>query len=363
MMLSSPLVKAMFHLSWLLAVLCFLSSSASAQTCVPPPAGLVSWWPGGGNATDIVDSNDGTLQGDATFAPGMVGQAFSFDGIDDIVSVPNSPNLNFSSTSPMTVDLWAFRTGTSEVMHFVGKRIDCGDNSGINYQMGFNTESGEGLGFGAGFGNEVATGIDLPLNTWTHLAGTFDGTTYRFFIDGQLVAAAAGTLGPTNVAPLLIGGSGTCATFEGLIDEVEIFNRALSTSEIQAIFNAGSAGKCKETEVQEVTIEIKPGGSPNPINPKSHGVIPVAILSTETFDATTVDLLSVRFGPEGAQEAHNKGHIEDVNHDGKPDLMLHFRTQATGIQCGQTSASLTGETFDGDPIQGSDAIKTVGCKQ
>jgi hypothetical protein len=111
----------------------------------------------------------------------------------------------------------------------------------------------------------------------------------------------------------------------------------------------------------QVTIDIKPGSSPNSINPKSQGVIPVAILTTDAFDATTVDPLSVRFGPKGATEAHNQGHIEDVNHDGEPDLVLHFETQATGIQCGDTSASLTGETFEGDPIQGSDAIQTVGC--
>jgi hypothetical protein len=112
-----------------------------------------------------------------------------------------------------------------------------------------------------------------------------------------------------------------------------------------------------------VSVDIKPRSSPNSINPKSRGVIPVAILTTDTFDATTVDPLSVEFGPNGATEAHNKGHIKDVNHDGEPDLVLHFRTQETGIQCGQTSASLTGETFDGDPIQGSDAIKTVGCNK
>ena len=92
-------------------------------------------------------------------------------------------------------------------------------------------------------------------------------------------------------------------------------------------------------------------------------MIPVAILTTDILDATFVDPLSVRFGPKGAKEAHNKGHIEDVNRDGEPDLVLHFKTQATGIQCDDTSASLTGETFDGDPIQGADSIKTVGCNK
>jgi hypothetical protein len=111
-----------------------------------------------------------------------------------------------------------------------------------------------------------------------------------------------------------------------------------------------------------VPVDIKPGHSSNAINPKSQGVIPVAILTTASFDATTVDPLSVEFGPNGAMETHDQGHIEDVNGDGKPDLLLHFNTQDTGIQCGDTSASLTGETIDGQTIQGSDLIQTVGCK-
>jgi hypothetical protein len=86
--------------------------------------------------------------------------------------------------------------------------------------------------------------------------------------------------------------------------------------------------------VTEVQIDIKPGSSPNTINPKSKGVIPVAILTTKSFNATTVDPLSVEFGPKGAFEAYGKGHREDANGDGKKDLVLHFNTQETGIRCG-----------------------------
>lgn len=117
-----------------------------------------------------------------------------------------------------------------------------------------------------------------------------------------------------------------------------------------------------EAAIVEVSLDIKPSNSPNSINPKSNGVIAVAILTTNSFDATTVDPLTVRFGPKGAKEAHNTGHIKDVNHDGDSDLMLHFKTRATGIKCGDTSASLTGATFNGDLIEGTDTIKTVGCK-
>jgi hypothetical protein len=112
----------------------------------------------------------------------------------------------------------------------------------------------------------------------------------------------------------------------------------------------------------EIAIDIKPGEFPNPINPKSKGLIPVAILTTDTFEATAVDPLSVEFGPNGATEAHRRGHIEDVDGDGDVDLVLHFDTQATGIECEDTSASLHGVTLDGQEIEGSDTIQTVGCK-
>ncbi len=108
-----------------------------------------------------------------------------------------------------------------------------------------------------------------------------------------------------------------------------------------------------------VSIDIKPGSDLNPINPRSKGVIPVAILTTDTFDATTVDPESITFGPDGAAKAHPQGHLEDVDGDGDLDLLLHFRTQETGIQRGDTEASLWGETFDGAPIEGTDSIATL----
>ena len=71
---------------------------------------MVSWWPGEGDANDIQGNNHGTLQNGATFAPGMVGQAFGFDGVNDYIVVRDSTNLNFNSTSSITVDAWMFRT-------------------------------------------------------------------------------------------------------------------------------------------------------------------------------------------------------------------------------------------------------------
>ncbi len=70
-----------------------------------PPAGLVNWWPGDRHANDIVGGNHGTLENGATFASGKVGQAFSLDGEDDFVNVPDNEQLNFA-TNDFTVDFW-----------------------------------------------------------------------------------------------------------------------------------------------------------------------------------------------------------------------------------------------------------------
>ena len=106
-----------------------------------------------------------------------------------------------------------------------------------------------------------------------------------------------------------------------------------------------------------ISIDIRSG-----INPRSKGKIPVAILTTDTFDATTVDPSTVLFGATGTEAAPVHFALEDVDGDGDIDLILHFNTRDTGIACGDSSASLTGETFNGQEISGADSIKTVGCK-
>lgn len=112
----------------------------------------------------------------------------------------------------------------------------------------------------------------------------------------------------------------------------------------------------------QVVIDIKPGIFQNSINPKSQGKIPVAILTTNGFDATTVKPDTVLFGKTMLEAAPVYSAIEDVDSDGDIDMILHFNTKETGIQCGDTSASLKGQTISGLPIQGSDFINTVECK-
>jgi hypothetical protein len=112
----------------------------------------------------------------------------------------------------------------------------------------------------------------------------------------------------------------------------------------------------------QVGIDIQPGELPNSLNPASNTPIPVAILGTGDFMASTVDASTVRFGATGTEATPMRFSLEDVNRDGHPDLLLQFRIRDTHIACGDTSASLTGQTFGGQEIEGTDSITTVGCK-
>ena len=105
-------------------------------------------------------------------------------------------------------------------------------------------------------------------------------------------------------------------------------------------------------------VDIKPGSDENPINTKSKGVIPVAVLSSADFDATTINPSTVTFGPNGATETHGTAHIEDVNGDGLDDVVLHFNTQDSGIVNGDTEACLSANLTDGTAIEGCDSVRT-----
>jgi len=103
------------------------------------------------------------------------------------------------------------------------------------------------------------------------------------------------------------------------------------------------------------------GSDPNAINPRSKDVIPVAVLGSENFDATQADFSTAEFGPGKASPVHD-GHVEDVNNDGIFDMVFHFNTRDTSIACGDTEATLSGETFGGDAFTGTDSVKTAGCQ-
>ena len=110
-----------------------------------------------------------------------------------------------------------------------------------------------------------------------------------------------------------------------------------------------------------VTIDIKPGGTPNAINVANRGLIPVAILSTRNFDATSIDPASLKFG-SGQTTPVSGLHIQDVNRDGIPDAVVQFDTLASQLTCSDTGSFVIGKTINGEAILGADSVVTLGCK-
>ena len=111
-----------------------------------------------------------------------------------------------------------------------------------------------------------------------------------------------------------------------------------------------------------VTIDIKPGSYPNTINLGSSGTVPVAIFSTPTFDARTVDPTTVRLASAPVKLTGKSKPIasfQDVNGDGLLDLVVHIETSALQLSSTDTTAVLKGRTFSGQPIQGSDSVRVV----
>jgi hypothetical protein len=246
-----PLRRSVFFcaLLCLLATLVFfpLARRAAMQettSCVQVPSGVVNWYPADvstaeeGNAVDIVSHNNGTLQNGATFAPGKVGTAFSLDGVDDNIEVPHRASLQLNT---LTIDAWINRTSTADAR--IVDKMTAGGEDGYALDIVNNH-----LRLIIGDASVVGT-TTLTTGTYVHVAGTFDGADLRVYVNGTLdgTTNVGSATTPTNALPLHIGSdsTGSGSLFAGQIDEVELFNRALSQGDIQSLVDADSTGKCR----------------------------------------------------------------------------------------------------------------------
>jgi hypothetical protein len=245
----------------------------SSVPCATPPSGLVSWWRAEGSANDGVASNNGTLLNGASFGPGMVGQAFSFNGSNQCVQVPHAASLVASNYS---IEAWV--KPLAQVSDAINQDIIFGQTFG-HCQLVVRTGSpGVRLAFAFGTSQNSfyeATGTsEIPIGQFSHLAGTWDGTTLRLYINGVLNAQSTPHASPVDSGcPFSIGGfysptADSCGYvgqfFNGLIDEASYYSRALSGAEIQSIYNAGGAGKCPlghQALQMRLQVSLNPDGT------------------------------------------------------------------------------------------------------
>ena len=222
-----------------------------------PPPGLVSWWTADDTAADLMQRNDAELVDGTTYAPGMVGAAFDFDGVNDRVQLPDSESLKL--TESLSIEGWIKADSLPAQQ---GEILFRGDDRGGLDPYSLSLQSNGSLRFEvASLSGAASVWAPLTLGQFTHVAGTLDDATgvMRLYLDGELISQITtavrpfGDLDPASNPGIGIGNHGGDPDtphnfpFDGLIDELSVYNRALTTEEVQRIYHTGSQGKVKMT--------------------------------------------------------------------------------------------------------------------
>lgn len=207
--------------------------------CLTAPSNMVSWWRAEGGAADEVSGNHGLLSNGVSFAALRAGQGFVFNGSGAVVQLGNPPNLQVQD---FTIEAWIRRTSSSVVsLNGNGNGYLFGyDNGG--YAVYLNTNGVLTLNkFGA---TTISTSAAITDTNLHHLAIAKSGSAVVFYVDGLAYPASSYNPGFTFAGNVSLGGIGTNFTFLGAIDELAVYGRALSASEVQSLYNAVSSGKC-----------------------------------------------------------------------------------------------------------------------
>ncbi len=228
----------------LIIIVLFLTGTVNG---IPVTNGLVGYWSGDDSTAN--DSSGNNLHGvfnGASFAQGISGQAFSFNGSNNIV-IADSPLLDGPSMTGLTLSAWVNLNVTNTDMTIVSKFDTNNDGlNGISYLLEFDVFPENQRFFVVEDASTTINGkFETPFGVgqWHHLAGTWDGSVIKMYFDGvEVTPAITGSTVTTirdNTTPLTIGSLGNPSQFfNGLIDEVAIYNRALSDGEVNQLFSS-----------------------------------------------------------------------------------------------------------------------------
>ena len=257
------------------------------SAAVPAPSGLVAWWPGEGNAVDVVNGNNGSPVGALNYGSGVVGQGFVLNGSSSYVSVPASASLDVGANGTgMTIEGWV----NPAISNQQGPLLewDLGSAVGVHLWVQPPMQLYANIADVSGLGHQLFGNQNVLSGVWQHVALTYDKTTGTglLYLNGAVIATNNfGAFTPQTSFPLNIGrrtafNVGWNDTFNGGIDELSLYNRALSAAEITEIYGAGSAGKVFVATVpliqSQPANQSAPAGGSASFSVTANGAAPLA---------------------------------------------------------------------------------------
>ena len=250
-----------------LSAITVLTARADLTNCAPPPAGLVSWWAAEGDASDVLGANNGLIQGGVGFAKGKVGMAFNFDGSSAYVNIPASASLDVGAGGGLTIECWIKPAALADAQPVA--EWNNGAHAGAHFWI--SQPPPYGGGWGSIYVNLIdTTGVFHPLTTgggilntngFQHVAMTYDKASgaVRLYYNGEMAASQTlGSFAPQTRYDLYLGkrvSDAPFVLFHGAMDEASLYRRALTGLEIQAIYHAGSAGKCIQSTAPSIVVQ------------------------------------------------------------------------------------------------------------
>jgi hypothetical protein len=272
------------------------AAALSTTDCAPP--GNVAWWPAEGQANDVIGGHNGTLEGAAAFANGESGQGFLFNGVSGGVNLGDVPTFNFTQADSFSIAAWFKNFGqTSDGQAIVTLNYNCSPSSQIVAISGPGPDAGKVV-FTIRDANGVSTDLFSPaavtLNQFHYVVAVREvsgaSKKLRLYVDGvQADTANDPTTGALSGGdPDWIGRRNSCPTdwvFNGIIDEVAVFNRALSSDEIAAVYHAGAGGLCQATRsiqfIAPTTVSVLEGSTADVPIQAYNSIYPMASLELD----------------------------------------------------------------------------------
>lgn len=236
---------------------------------IQAPEGLVAWWSADGHANDLITGNNGASNLGSSYAPSVVGLGFRLDGQDDFVRVADAVDGSLDTTGDMTINAWINPTLIAGKQRTIIQKRPAVGNNDLAYSLFLETDGR--LAFtsrqnGSGF-RTVLSNTTIPINKWSHVAVTIKGSTLQFYVNGVSDASLSylfsrpATDGPMTIGSTVVDGA-SLHNFQGSIDEVQLFGRALTSQEIRAIAGADRAGQRKPT-MYDAALDFSTASNPN----------------------------------------------------------------------------------------------------